>query len=583
MRPLFVPLVPLVLVVAAAPALAQVPRSSVQVDAATDRVEDPQIATAGNLSAAAFVDVAAGTGANRVMVATSDGRGIAWSAPVQVDQDPSGTRKDLVSSSVVVHEGVIHVAWGDLRAGASEGFGEVYYARSLDGGQTWSSEVPLDDKVPAGVGTVRDFEMVVSQGAAFTRVWVMMAVDPDSSSNEDVYVVFSGDGGATWSSANYASNSTPGQFDVDEIGIAADVDVAFVAWHEDRNGNDDVFFRRAVLLGGAQPSLVFITELRIDDTSSNVPDAEGDLDVLVRGSTVAVLFQEEPTGSGSEELRMNVSTTTGFSFAGDVRVGPMLPGDVDSPTGAILADGTIVVAWDDDRSGVDEVFATRSTNTGASFAPEQQLSAGGGNDPSLAALGSDVAIGWEAGLAAPHSLAAALSTDGGATWGAPIATLADTTGDADPPSLAFDATYRNVLASWQADGSGRNHQFVGGFRPQTLVPQGFVAGPTSASFALARLDPAVDDLVLVILSAGAGPTPIGGGRVIDLAFDALALASIDQAAFLLAPVGPDGSAQTPPAAITFPPGLSFRAAALGIQLAPTGLRTLTDARTIAIP
>jgi hypothetical protein len=92
---------------------------------------------------AAFVDAVEGF--YRVFVAVSLDGGARWETPVAVSE-PSETDASTPAIAVDGH-GVVGVAWYDRRADPTDGCYQLYFASSEDGGRTYSSNYPLDERM----------------------------------------------------------------------------------------------------------------------------------------------------------------------------------------------------------------------------------------------------------------------------------------------------------------------------------------------------------------------------------------------------------------------------------------------------
>ncbi|MEO8604996.1 MAG: hypothetical protein ABI629_20680 [bacterium] len=134
----------------------------------------------------------------------------------------------------------------------------------------------------------------------------------------------------------------------------------------------------------------------------------------------------------------------------------------DQPTIAAAPDGTVHVAWADrQRQDPDtDIRATRSTVGGRRFAPSQRIDRGGADAnqwfPTLAAAGADVLIAWQDNRLGDNDLFVARSRDRGASF-APDQ-RADDSG-ADPseqtrPHLSIDPTTRTAWLVWEDDRLG---------------------------------------------------------------------------------------------------------------------------------
>ena len=88
------------------------------------------------------------TGDWDVMIAHSDD-GINWSTPTRVDDSSNGDQ--WMPSIAVGADGIVHTAWYDSRSGNTN----LVYARSIDRGDTWSTDVRVSTGETPGSGDVR--------------------------------------------------------------------------------------------------------------------------------------------------------------------------------------------------------------------------------------------------------------------------------------------------------------------------------------------------------------------------------------------------------------------------------------------
>ena len=129
-----------------------------------------------------------------------------------------------------------------------------------------------------------------------------------------------------------------------------------------------------------------------------------------------------------------------------VRVSQVAPGaSTSAPKLAVGPDGTVHVVWNEwpvatGPSQENQVFYARSTDGGASWSAPRQLGGladSGGNV--LAAADGSVYLVWQAGIAsASQGRFLQRSTDGGATWEAPV-NFSTVKAQSGTPSMALDS------------------------------------------------------------------------------------------------------------------------------------------------
>ena len=567
---------------------AQVPRSPVQVDTTTPAgfaSMGPAVATDGDLSVAVFNDDVN----NRVWAVVSDGRGVDWSAPIQVDADAIGGLKESGennrSQNLAVVGDHVYVNWIDERnGGATER--DVYFGRSTDGGQTWQ-EQRLDKGSAIGAGVpVDERVMAVSADPAGDHIYVLMLVT-NLSGNDELFLVASHDGGVTFGSAVPVSTADPTLTDVDGYNIASQGFLVHLSWTDDRAGSasaDDVFYRRSGTGG-----LTFDPEIQLDSSGPLLGDASLAPVVAAVGSTVAVIWEEELASATNEECRVAVSTNGGTSFAADQKVGSYTASDdIDAPN-IVVCGGNIVAAWDDNRLGSDAVFVSYSSDNGATWQPDVQVSSTGGTG--FAKLTADesgiVSLAAES-TGSPNVFESSWSRDCGATWQSTFE-VSDNSGDVDRIRIAYNALYDNVIAVWQADDAGLNNQFAGGYRIPTLEFSPTVIAPNvQLSFSLDHFEPnQANRFFFVLLSGAPGSLPLApiDDRDLGLQLDGLLLTSLMVPGLFFGPLDALGQGSTPSFGLALPSGTSLFAAAVSfsVNAGVTTVHQITDVRDLSIP
>jgi hypothetical protein len=159
-----------------------------------------------------------------IRLVTSADQGKTWTDPIAVSPTVSrafgeveepvvpgvvGTRRTVQGSQpVVAPDGTVHVTWLDTTdAGSMEGEGEIYAARSDDGGVTWSEPVRAATFNEVGFRPRTSFFRY--WGSSFPQnaigpdgeLYVVYTGRPDERPNDDgdIFLLSSFDGGTSWS------------------------------------------------------------------------------------------------------------------------------------------------------------------------------------------------------------------------------------------------------------------------------------------------------------------------------------------------------------------------------------------------
>ncbi|NOZ05028.1 MAG: exo-alpha-sialidase [Chloroflexi bacterium] len=172
-----------------------------------------------------------------IYFATSTNGGATWSANTRVNQDSGTTDQTAPSLAVSADGGQIFVAWQDGRNGNDD----VYFARSADGGSTWAETRVNDDGGTAAQGAP---SLAWATGGTLHLAWR----DARLGGN-DIYYARSTNGGTTWSQ-NARVNDDVGANDQDAPRLAAGTGGnVFLAWEDRRGGDYDIYVARSTDAG----------------------------------------------------------------------------------------------------------------------------------------------------------------------------------------------------------------------------------------------------------------------------------------------------------------------------------------------
>jgi hypothetical protein len=90
----------------------------------------------------AWTDAESGDG--DILLSRSANGGASWSSPIRVNDDPWADNKDQLMPSVTVSlDDIVHVAWVDRRNDSNNVAYDIYYAKSDDGGNTFSKNLKV--------------------------------------------------------------------------------------------------------------------------------------------------------------------------------------------------------------------------------------------------------------------------------------------------------------------------------------------------------------------------------------------------------------------------------------------------------
>jgi hypothetical protein len=197
--------------------------------------------------------------------------------------DPSGPGRSIGASPAVGPNGELYVAWNDYVANI------IAFNRSLDGGKTWAQQntisskvIPFDIRIPAesfrGALVYPTLDVDRSNGPHRGRLYCSW-IDRTTAGTTDIYLSFSDDKGAHWSSRITVADQLPILVDrfnhwmsVDPV--TGDVNVSFYDTRNDATGSrysTDVYFTQSKDGGASWLS----PNTRVSTVSSNEHDCGG--------------------------------------------------------------------------------------------------------------------------------------------------------------------------------------------------------------------------------------------------------------------------------------------------------------------
>lgn len=310
---------------------------------------------------------------------------------------------------------------------------------------------------PNGTNAIDGATVVAAGNGVFHAAWVDQF--GTAAATQDIYFATSVDDGATWSApVRVDVGDAPNATDSDQVHLAVtDSGVIVVMWEEKRDAvaagntaNEDLFYNRSV--DGGATWLPAALPLNTDTAGAHVTSDIDIATIVADGEALHVCWEEDTTAGlgGNEEVRYVRSADAGLTWSAPVIVN-LSPGtrDVDEPH--VAADGGLVlVYWVEDfgAPNTDDLFVARSTDGGATFsAPvtvESDLT-GNPDEPRAAIDGDLVVITYtenQVGDPAGEGVMAVVSTDAGVTWQPEVTISAQmfavTSADADSPFLAVE-------------------------------------------------------------------------------------------------------------------------------------------------
>lgn len=297
---------------------------------------------------AAWSDGRAGPADYRIYFASSLDGGATWTTPnVRLGDDLAGSYQQ--SPSIAVNStGVLFATWSDSR----NDNGDIYFARSQDGGVTWSTP---NVRVNKDIGAAPQHmpRIAVDDGTNIFVTWT-----DERGGQQDIYVGKSSDGGMTWTeteiiveSANY------GQW-MSSVAVDSAGDV-WVVWSDSRNGNSNIYAAKSTDggLSWSNPN-IRITSVPAEQ---HQPAIASDL-----SRTIYVAWHDYR--NGEPDVYLTSSTDGGGTWMSPyVRVSTESESDFQmGPSVAVDPVGVVHLAWMDERGGQD-IYVSSSFDMGVTW------------------------------------------------------------------------------------------------------------------------------------------------------------------------------------------------------------------------
>jgi len=296
---------------------------------------------------------------------STDG-GINWGADVRLTNSSDFSGYPSISVSGLV----IHVVWEDSRNGNSE----IYYKRSTDSGINWGIDTRLTSNTASST-----IPSISVSGSAVYVVWR----DDRSDQFGDIFYKRSTDGGVSWGSDLSLTISNNSYSAYPSISISGTF--IHVVWHDSRDGNSEIYYKRSTDNGITWGS---DTRLTNNISSSTFPN------VSVAGSLVHIVWNDDRIGN-SNRIYFKRSSDGGISWGSDTRL--TTNNAYEEHPSVSISGSAIHAIWMDQRNGPLEVYYKRSLNEGITWESDIRLtiSAVNSNLPSVAFSGSFVHVVWQ--------------------------------------------------------------------------------------------------------------------------------------------------------------------------------------------
>jgi hypothetical protein len=382
-------------------------------DAFTEFRYAPDMATDGTNIYVAWLDFRRNPFMD-VFFSKSSDEGDTWSTNVRLtDEDLQG---NVTTPSISASQGNVFISWADGRREylIQPNTYDIYINRSLDGGDTWPWSNQMINSDPTGAHNTGSSIVTNETGQGVYLVWQDDRWNPGSS-DMDIYFDRSSDYGVTWLSSEIQVDDTPNGGDSFDPHIALKDgsvdDSLYVVWADLRNSNDnDIYYSNSTDSGDTWST----PSERVDDTDINYSPDDDESD------------QYEPV--------IAVNTTGDIAY----------------------------VAWYGNREGTNDIWFSKSDiGSGIWYTPNVNVDNRGYGDnyqtiPSMATDNSGrIHAVWADDREGDWDIFYTNSNDNGFTWSQDIRVNSED-GEAyrGNASIAIDLSNNNIYVVWESDISG---------------------------------------------------------------------------------------------------------------------------------
>ncbi len=312
----------------------------------TTNVSAVDATTAGNARAVAMrgdtvhvVYHEAGSFSAIVYYRRSTDRGQTWSSAVQLS---AGTSWNLAEFGCIALRGAtVHTAWFDLDV--MSGASRILYRRSTNSGTTWDATTTI-----TAAGTLNEVPSLAFSGDTVHLVW--------DDGGSVLYYRRSTDNGASWgaSPVTIATGAATGA-------VTAAGPIVLVSYSVGSGSAWDIYMKRSTDGGATWGNAVFIENRgTLADISS----------LALRGTNAWVAWYDN--GSGTNDVRLRRSTDAGATWqtAADLGAGT---GNQEAPCLLVTPSNILHAVYDDDSYGNYEISYRFSTDLGVTWSAATRL------------------------------------------------------------------------------------------------------------------------------------------------------------------------------------------------------------------
>lgn len=283
--------------------------------------------------------------------------GVSFDEELTFCDSPSGG-EEKGQTMVIDSSSNLFIAWSDGREVPCSPycyFHKIYFSKSTDGGQTFSTNAAIDGSPPGDIDQT-GVDIVIDNAGRIYAAW-----KESNGGSPNIYLAKSTDGCTTFGTKISAANSTVSKSEP-AMGTDANGNI-YIAWVQgDVLDERMVYLVKSVDLGDS-----FSSPVEVDTFNSSTNFLYTPFLAVDTEGNIYITWQED--SSGTFVIYLSKSIDGGINFSTPIRVddSTLATGNQEYPTMAVDPEGWLYIAWQDDRNGNEDIYFTRSTDQGTSF------------------------------------------------------------------------------------------------------------------------------------------------------------------------------------------------------------------------
>ena len=261
----------------------------------------------------------------------------------------------------------------------------------------WQPDLRLTNNPSVSLTSHNNARCIASSGDSVHVVW-----HDNRDGNYEIYYKRSTDGGSSWGADTRLTNNS---FYSGYSSVSVSGQVVHVIWLDDRDGNTEIYYKRSINGGSSWEA---DTRLTNSSLLSEYPS------VSVSGQTAHVVWVD--SRDGNSEIYYKRSTDGGSSWGADTR---LTNNSSLSEDPCVSVSGQVIhIVFYDNRDGNYEIYYKRSTDGGSSWGADMRLTNNAliSGRPSVSISGQFVHVLWHDNRDGNYEIYNKRSTDGGLSW-----------------------------------------------------------------------------------------------------------------------------------------------------------------------